>query len=614
MKISFAPCITLSILCLALPVGLQADIQGGKTLKQSQGLAKHSSRPRESGLLVVPPIRAEVIRGKAVDIPIFVSPCSDNLRAKVLSLPQHGRLVQIEKRTGSVAVFRYLHDSTSQDSEDGFTILIADSLSDYGSKQTARILISNPQPILKVFPEGLIDFGKIPMDSSATNEVSISNTFGATVSGTLKVGDPWRILDDPNLNLLEGTSATIRLVFAPKADGAQSTQLTLDGTANFPEIFLRGEGIAPFSLLSPSQLELTKDSPDSAYTVTNLTAQPLEIGLTGLPNGIESPCLLSVPPHGTGELALSAAHLEITPDHYEKHNLLLSCGSYHRQVEVIVKGPKAPPSMELLNARDGHGTRLGVPLVLEGVVRNSSEEERDVNVVLSNLGKAAGSSTATLTLPAKGAKNFQLRWSPSQVGQSTLSIELLEHGVVVDRQSWPVSVKPELLPVSPAMQETKDRLAGPSITAESPEESRKFLYGLQTEIEKGFFMNRIILTWNYYGSPNTHFLIQQPSHHNSLTDRNKQAEADTSQPELQTLKGVSIVRNGYNYRARLPFIMPGLNGMKIFAVIPEGVKTDLPPKVIYFPLDWTFVFWPPIRIILILILILLVVRELRRRI
>lgn len=606
-------CIVLLLLSVALPSPLLADIQGGKLLKQPQGAVKQPQR--DSGVLVVPPIRAQVSRGKSIDIPILVTPSSDSVRVKIIAGPQHGTLVRIENRPGAVAVYRYRHDKESQDPDDAFTILIADRFSEYGSRQTARIQISNPQPIVEAKPGGPLDFGKTPVDSASTNELTLSNTFGATVSGTLKVAPPWRIEGDPELSLPEGSSQTIRITFAPNSDGANASLLTLDPPmANFPEVLLRGEGIAPFGVIGPLRVELTKESPVSAYTLTNTTENSLEINLSGLPKGIDSPAIVSIAPHGTGEISLSAAHLEIPPDHYEKHGLMLASGSYRKQVELVIKGPKAPPSMELLNARDGHGTRLGVPLVIEGVVRNPSPEKRSLEVVLGEFGKAISSATNLLTLPAQGVTNFQLHWSPSQVGQGTLSIELREQGIVIDRQAWSVSVKSELLPVQspddPVLKQVKDRPKGPSLHIVGNEEASTYVIGLHPLVEKGFLMNQFSLSWQYFGSEKTRFQIQRPRHRNTLTDRTGQmGDIYQAQSEWETIKDVTIISKGSNWSARLPFLMPG---MQTFRVIPDkGGEVKYAETT--FPLDRSMVIGPPIRAILILLLILLVFRVMMQR-
>jgi len=613
LKSLVCPCIAMPLLLVAFAFPLQADIQGGKALKQTKSSASKAPRPKDSGLLVVPPIRAVVLRGKSVEIPIMASPCSDGLRVKVLGAPEHGRLVRIENRPGAVAVYRYLHDRESQDTDDGFTILIADRFSEYGSKQTAHILINNPPSALAVIPAWPLDFGKIPVDGFSTNELILTNTFGDTVSGILKVSPPFRIEGDPELSLPEGTSKTIRIIFAPNSDGTESSQLTLDPPlSNFPEVFLRGEGIAPFALIGSSRVEVTKDQPTYSFTLTNPTARSLEIILSGLPERIESTARVCIAPHRTGEIHLSAAHCEFSPDHYEKHGLLLTCGSYSKQVELVLKGPQAPPSMELLNTRDGHCTRLGVPLVLEGVVRNPSAEERPLEVVLGEIGKATGSVTNTFTLPSKGVTNFQFHWSPVQVGQGTLSIELREQGVVIERQPWPVTVKSELLPsaADTPVKHLKDHPTGPSLIIGTREEAHSAVMGLRPIIDKGFLMNSFGLTWQYFGSEKTRFLIQRPKHRNHLTDRTGQvADLDQTQSDWETLKGVTVVSKGSNWSARLPFLMPG---MHTFRVIP-----DTRGEVIFadttFPVDRSMVIGPPIRAILIVVLILLVVRVLIQR-
>jgi len=624
------PCIALTLLFTA---SLQATIQNGGVMKHTAGSSKQAPTPRNSGVLVVPPITEDILRGNSVDIPILVSPFSDSLRVKVLSPPKHGRLESIENRPGAVAVFRYAHDRESKDPEDDFTILIADRFSEYGTKQTAHIQISNPQPVIKVIPEGLLDFGKIPIGEASTNELTISNPFGAPFRDSLKVSPPWRIEGDPVINLPEGASTTIRLIFEPKIDGGQSVQMTPETPQeNFPEVFLRGEGVAPFELMSASRVELTKEAPDSTCQLSNATTHSLEISLTGLPEGVESPCLLAIPAHSTGKIPLSAAHLPMPPDLYVKQTLSLTSGSYRKQVELIVKGPNAPPTMELLNARDGHGARLGIPLVLEGVVRNSSQEERSLDVVLGEFGKAVSLAKNSFTLPAHGATNFQFHWSPVQIGHRSLSIELREHGVVLDRKPWPVEVKAELVPVpspvTPNVDKSKDRPTGYRKISASGS-----VIDLRPDVKEGLLLNQLSLTWRYSSSEKTGFLIQQLNQNNSFIDHlinfidhlvNRTSPGGETQPQWKTLKKVTIVSTGINsWSVRLPFRLPG---HYTFKVIPgdELLERDVQDigdnyeKVGFqqtiLPFGYLVFFWPAIRDILIVICLLLVVRELRRRI
>jgi hypothetical protein len=621
IKVNIRPLFTLIVvLCFAPPTFLQADITGGRLIKSS--LAKGREVSGSSGLLVVPPVKVEVQRGESVDIPVTVSPFREGLRVKVIEGPLHGSLIRCDDRPGVAAVFRYLHDRSSQDSEDRFSFMIFDPLSEFGGRHTACIIIKNRRAELLVDPiGGMIDFGKTPIGSSATNAVILSNRCGSTIRGTLTLSPPWSIAGDDGIILPEGSSREIKLIFRPRTEGDQSCILRIDPTLEqFPEITLKGSGVAPFEFLGRDPLIMTKEKPEVPLILSNTTATPLMVNVIRLPEKIVASAPLSLVSHGAGTLTISAARMEIPAGSSKKFTMGLSAGIFERNVDLVISGPKADPMLELLHGVEGSFAKVGCPLVVEAVVRNPSDEEHEVEVSLHDLGeKGPVLAKRSGLIRAGGVETFRINWVPTLPGGRILDVVLSDRGRLLNRQSLSVTVVPQSVgtatpkasPAPAPVTEIPRPVGIPDIPKTggmrfaSDSERNMAVVDLKPVLEPGIFWNHLILRWCYHGNTATGFVVETQRHRNSLSDR-----VSVEEPGLWSPLGNVTPRfeKGF-WTVRLAMPWPGVHSYRVY---PSG-KGEVLLSTLSLKISNGMFYWPMLRALLVTILLVFLVKYIRRR-
>lgn len=612
-------CIAVPFICAALCPPLVADIQNQRVLKQSN--PKSSSGSASSGLLVVLPIRAEVVRGKAVDIPVLVSPNKGSgLHVRVLQNPLHGTLDRMADRPEAAVVFRYTHDRDSQEAEDAFTFLISDNYSESGSRHTAHILVRNARAELTAFPSGPVDFGRIPVGSVSTNEVTLANNFGSTVSGTLHVSLPWKIQGESEITLPEGSSRHVGIIFQPGTEGEQSCLLTMDPMpVQFPDIRLTGCALPPFAYLGANPVVATMEKPDVALVLSNNFGKPLSVRLVRPPSELRTSGTVSLPPYGTGTITVSASQLDIPSEGSKKFLLMLAGDSFEQKVDLTVKGANADPALELLHGGEEATVKAGSPLQLEGVIRNSSHMERKVEIVLRDTAQPIPAlARQTERIKAKGFVTFKMSWVSQGSGGRTLQLELRDRDRLVDTKSWIIWVSPTDVPstISPTMgslneiaQATTAHAALPSAQPvarlATAKERESVVLDLRPILEPGVLFNHLVLRWRYYGTSEPRFAVETLKHRSVLTDRTGDQE-----PELwQRVTGVSPqFENGY-WTARLAMPLPGRHEYRVY---PAGTG-EVFLATLTMEVSERMFWWPPLRAFLVILLLLGIIRMIRRR-
>ena len=607
---------TLGLCFFVLSMGLSslcADIQKQGIERPKVKLPKSTQLPT---IQLVPTVVVEVVRGEAVEIPISASPFRPgSTSVKILVPPRHGTLTRIDNDPGKPAVFRYQHDREFSDEEESFTFLLSDSLSNpSGTKQKARIVVRNPHAKLLFTPGGQLDFGTVPLGQSSSKTITLSNIFGSTVSGVLKASPPWYIDDSPDLDLQEGKSRTFTVRFSPTAAGEESSRLSFEpDPLGLPDLILKGGGQAPFVIISLSELALTKDAPKASLTVSNVTDLPLAIAWHGDSKGLQLSTPTTIPPHGTCEAWVSLGGGELVPDSVRKCLLMLSSSAFSQPVKVEVTGPKGGISLELLRSGEILSTQVGTTLRLEGIARNTSDSERTAELVFQNGDKT--NSASTLLLPPKTPVNFHEEWTSLSPGMHEVCLEIREQGRVVDRCSWHISVgtskNNQGQQSAPTIRKDISDIKPTNPVAQVADEATKrqlvcYAQPVPVDLVPGFFLNHVRLKWWYDGTDTPVFRIQSIRKRNAFVDRTGEQPAE----EWTDVPGVRIQRDGVRqWSVTFPFLMPGSYTFRVFPdtagkVYVQPITLEVTPQAAY---------WPPIRALMIVILIVLLLWVIRGR-
>jgi hypothetical protein len=606
------PAVFASIVILLGIASLHADIQS-TVVKKSKG--------KKQPVLVsiseqsVPKVVVRVIRGGSVDIPIVAIPFRPGkTHVKILNSPKHGTLTQVNYNPGKAVVFRYVHDREYSDEEETFTFLVTDSLYNRsGTRQTGRILIRNPHATL-VFDSGeKIDFGKVPLGETVSKKVTLSNAYGSTISGALRVVPPWHIDDDPYVVLREGSSKTFTISFSPKTDGAESSRLSFDPeTANLPELILHGYGQPPFELTSPAVLKIAKDSPRASIMMKNCTDQAITVAWKGNCSGLEISPLVTMPPNGTAEAWVSSC-AEMPPDVVSRRTLKLCSMAYSLPVKLEIAGPRGGVSVELLRGGETLGAIRGEELLLEGVVRNSSETEREVDIRIENPESETKLPPKHLHIPPRSFANFQFSWYSKALGNSKLPVIVSEGEKVVAEDSWQLSVRDRVAPLSPALipkphspaRITQTNIPQGGTYLASDNFKAMAVVDTRPIEEKGILMNHLILKWRYFGPEKTVFVVEEKHTANALTDRT----GDESENVWKRVEGTMENNPGGVFSIRIPMPYPGIHEYRVY---PAGIdQVAIAPVTM--EVSYMMFWWPWIRSLLLLVFLIVLLKFLVTR-
>jgi len=615
-----APRVIFAILAIALlalsgPMvpPLEANIQKSVSKKHGSASVKKSTESSAASLRILTPHEAiQVQRGGMVDMPIVMPPrMGASLEITVKKAPSHGHLQRLDSAMGEAIRYRYIHHRDSCDPDDFFELMIQDRISnDQGTLVKGRILIINPRADLIVEPEGLIDFGKTPLGCPIKREVVIQNRYGSTVDGNLTVGFPWSIVGESSLHLAEGDSKRVQLQFDPQATGCESCRLSMDNAyVTFPEIMLRGEGTPPFLIEGDQRISLSEEHPEAVLIFSNSMSNSLTVTLSGMPSLVIGRSSIKLSPMGQGSLTLSVAGTHLDPEFFGQFRVTASSGTYSQPLDLVIAGPKAPPTIELLRGCEFLTTTAGVPIRLTGIARNASAVEHPVDLRIVESGTTNTPIARTLILPPKEPQEFHHDWTSLTTGSHDIAVQLLDRGRLLDTKFWRVTVSSPKAPIAPrVIAATTNAPAGPHTVSSTPDPSvirERAVIDQKVKIENGILFNHVLLQWRYYGSSKSGFVIAKPAHRNGLSDRTGEQEPNRPKP----ISGVSIhCKNGV-WTARLLMPWPGIHE---YLVYPAGIDQPCIAPITLQISDRAF-YWPPLRAILLLLFIILLVKAVRRR-
>jgi hypothetical protein len=584
--------------------------------------ALHAAPPKESPqpTFLVHPVSAVIERGKEGDVIVEVVPAyGGDVDFEVSRYPKFGALQKAAK-TASSQIFHYFSNPKFTSEEDAFEFRVKAPAHAWNT-YTAKLVIVNPPGRIEVSPAKL-DFENVPIGTIAEKGLLLSNSFGAPVSGTLLLPAPWKFSGKGSFSLREGESQSIIVQFAPTETSEYTSELAISPEiAQFPMILLSGTGVAPFLLTSTSSV-VTSENPVARYAVTNTATSPMTIAWSGDEKLSFSPPSV-IPPKGTGEMWLSIAHLEIPIEGVLTLHPVLEAGSFSQQVELVAHGPRGAISMEALQESELPSTRMGQPLLLEGILHNTSSNTRTIELFLPDHPGAKpvpGALLKTMTLGARQSVPFSIPWTPLVVGISTPSVHAIEAGNDLCSASWKFSVvlpqeikhsseAPKQAPAVSIPEPSQSEIRStPSAYLASEKQKQMIVSLLPPRFEDGIFMRLLVLRWQFFGSEQTGFILQKRHVGNTFSDR---AEVDPDewdqvplgkQPEKMDKPGL--------WELKLPLPFPGIHEYRVLPNQPgEKILSSLKLEI-----TWMMYSWPMLRLILWIAFIVIILKIIRNRI
>jgi hypothetical protein len=127
------------------------------------------------------------------------------------------------------------------------------NLSFTGGAGASRTLTGTgvPAPAITVTPATTVAFGPIMIGSSSTQNLTVKNTGGGTLTGTASVASPFSIASGGSYSLAAGKSQTVVVKFAPTVAQSYSQNLTFTGGSGASRT-VTGTGGAPAKITTPT--------------------------------------------------------------------------------------------------------------------------------------------------------------------------------------------------------------------------------------------------------------------------------------------------------------------------------------------------------------------------
>jgi len=558
-------------------------------------------------------VTAEVIRGGEVAIPIgVVSPNGGEIDIQISRHTRYGTLRPFKNRAGSVNCFLYLNDSSVNSSEDSFEFRIK-APGKAWSTHTAFIRIKNPPGLIAVIP-GMIEFGSVPIGTTARRTLLLCNSFGSPVSGTLLLPQPWSIAGNGNFSLAENETRSFEILYTPVESKPESTELKVaPELSNFPAVPITGEGIVPFMIDTNSAI-VSKEHPKADFRITNSSNRDMRIGWdedTGL---LCSPPAL-IPPHGTATVWVSIGSLPMENEERRVLHPSLRDGNFSFPLEIIALGPKGKvflkPAKKVLVAK------AGTAITLHGMIESTSTVGRILELHSPADDNEKSAFARTITIPPHSSQPFLFSWSSPTSGEKHPRVLLTESGRIQDEAQWIVTVNPpepssSTLPIRatlnpPFSQEVNSSTSSPPKGAYYRllrNENGCVAAKLTSFLQPGILANTLLLHWLYFGEGSPVFVVEEKVSRNALSDRT----GDHADDPWRRLDLKSVREDG-GWVARLGMPWPGRHTYRVY---PSGCPVVIMSQITV-QVSWGMFLWPGIRMILGLLFLLCLIRVLRER-
>ncbi|MFA7345813.1 MAG: hypothetical protein WC003_16050 [Terrimicrobiaceae bacterium] len=209
--------------------------------------------------------------------------------------PKHGDLGAIERVDRNTAVVIYTpRDKQARDDEFTYAAKSADSPVSASAAVSLRIV---EMPAVLEFAKEL-DFGTVFLGEQSKRTLEISNSGGATATGSISANPPWRVEGSGDFAVPGGSQCKVPLIFEP-SDERDFRERILLGKGFAASVQVLGSGIAPVSWPRKG-LEIRPDARESgaAMIFRNNTSKPLEISFNW-PEIVSAPQSVSLPADGS---------------------------------------------------------------------------------------------------------------------------------------------------------------------------------------------------------------------------------------------------------------------------------------------------------------------------
>jgi hypothetical protein len=377
-----------------------------------------------------------------------------------------------------------------------------------------------------------------------------------------------------------------------------------------PLILTSGQGLAPFQIVT-NNLIVTPDHPEAVITVSNSISNPLTLSWSGDPV-LDYPDPITIPPAGMVDLKTTATRVRLAYDERRDFQTRMVAGHYSEPIGVVAVGPKGRLSLEpssrgsQLTVVDGH------PLRVEGVIRNASASNHNVELILSNPRDSKSRPVLQgINVKEHSAVPFSLSWESVNPPPKALKLRMREGDKEIAACTWNVvsgksqSADRELMVATHATITDGPEPQGVRVATSAEQENLVILQ--PPRFEEGWLGRRLVLCWLYYGNVDPGFVVREHMGGNSLMNRT--GEEERPWRKLGSLSKRIRMDSDGKWEVSLPLPMPGFHQYMV-TTSSAGEKLVASQNI---QISWKMYLWPYLRILLLIAVALIVIRAIRER-
>jgi len=231
--------------------------------------------------------------GHSIDIPLkAIWRMPTQVRFIIRTQPKHGVLGDVRITSPNTAVVTYTHNGQDGAGLDSFTFAAQGLGTPVSAAGKVSVVISEEPSSLEVPVE--VDFGTVLIGDSVTKAITLENTGGGSIAGTLETPPAWKVKGSANYRVIHGQSETVQLTFTPTDDRNYTEKLRFSHLYTL-SISLLGRGQAPLTFQPDGTIELGGAPVRSGTIIAhNATGQERVLSITA-PKNVTTPKSVKIP-------------------------------------------------------------------------------------------------------------------------------------------------------------------------------------------------------------------------------------------------------------------------------------------------------------------------------
>lgn len=575
--------------------------------------SQKQSPPSIASTMILKPVVVSLTRGGEADVFVeVVAPFGGESKFEISRGPKYGTLDSGRRVDSNIQRFHYKNNAANYSKQDTFEFRVK-APSHAWSSYTANIIVSDSSPTITVFPE-ILNFGKVPVNTTKEAVLLISNSFGAPISGRIQVRAPWSIVGENMISLSQGECVSIRILFSPS-----NSQLYKDICNIFPKnsyfqpVYLIGQGAEHF-FLSTNSLIVSPEQSNAVLDVTNNVDIPITVSFSGDTNLDYSESLI-ISPAGVAKLKIASERVKLPENSSRVFHAYVDSGHFSQKIEITVNGPDKKLVINVPTVERPLVAEVGKPISIDGKIVNQSKNAHFLQFELQDESDFQKPPIlACLEVMGYTDSPFSLLWNSTEQLPKILSLTICEKEKQIGSFSWHVMEKEKskqspLITAGPSMKKELSLDDKDSVRLATERERDSLVINSPPCFRNTLFGRKLVLRWLYFGLENNPvFKIRERIQNKNQS--NYPSEEKTNWKIVGTISKRSNVAPDGRWEVVLRMPLPGIHDYIVTTDSP-GEKIAAIQSVY---ISWSVFLWSYLKVFLLIAVIIIVVEVIRRRV